>query len=513
MFKSRYPLLLGLLFMSIVTAAQNLKVQQFRLLENDMTANSYGTQKLDQNGEKAALIKIQAPERGFTFDGGSLGIVAQEEHNGEIWLYVPRSARRLTINHKDYGVLRDYYYDIPIEGARTYEMYIDLGIGRYVTLTSQIAGSVIYIDGENCGVSPINHKYLNYGRHTVRALKDRYEGEQTFVITTDDAKEMKLINIEQRDMSDHFGDVTITVDNNADIYYEGRKVGSGTWNTQLREGNYTVVTRKADCDSAKTTFSVLPLQKNNIRVNAPTPHTGWLSIYTRPGNVKTTYNGDHFIDLSETVSVPIGTYQMEFSRKGYVTQNHEYLVKHNETTVDTVTLKRINYIKPTQFYFGAAFTVRSLVGVTGIIGGTYKNHDLQASYTIGLSETKKTYWSDAEGNYLGSATHKMNSFAIKYGYQISLMERLSLFPQVGYALNMITSSKVDGSKEYGDGATASCVTIGAKVMYTPVHHFNLFVAPEYDIALSKSNDYSAVASKASFDVSSFLMNIGLLVNF
>lgn len=64
--------------------AQNIKVMKFERLEKDMTANTHGTQKLDQNGEKAALIKIQAPERGFTFNGGSLGIVASEEHDGEI---------------------------------------------------------------------------------------------------------------------------------------------------------------------------------------------------------------------------------------------------------------------------------------------------------------------------------------------------------------------------------------------------------------------------------------------
>ena len=105
-------------------SAQNIKVTKFERLETDLTANTHGTEKLDQNGEKAALIKIQAPERGFTFDGGSLGIVAREEHEGEIWLYVPRRAKKLTIQHKDYGVLRDYSYPVPVEGARTYERCI-----------------------------------------------------------------------------------------------------------------------------------------------------------------------------------------------------------------------------------------------------------------------------------------------------------------------------------------------------------------------------------------------------
>ena len=499
--------------MALNTYAQNIKVSKFDLLPTDMTANTFGTQKLDQNGEKAALIKIQAPEQGFTFSAGSLGIVACEEHNGETWLYVPRRSKKLTIQHKDFGVLRDYYYPTAIDGGRTYEMYIDIGIGRYVTITAERANSLIYIDGENVGLAPINNKYLSYGRHTVRALKDRYEGEQTLVITTDDTEGIKLINIAQRDMSDHFGDVTVSVDNKADLYFEGKKVGTSSWQTQLREGTYLVETRKADCDPVKTSFTVVAQKQNAVKANAPTPHTGWLSIYTRPGNVQTIYNGDHFIDLSETVSVPIGNYQIEFSRKGYETQNHEYVVRHNQTTADTVTLSRINYVKPTCFYFGAAFTVRSLPGITGIIGATFKRHDLQASYTLGLAESKTTNWNDDSGNFLASAKHKVNTFAVKYGYQIPLINQLALTPQLGYACNIINSSKVEGSTTYADGAVANYVTIGAKVIYAPLKHFYLFLAPEYDIVMSKDENYNLAMQKAGYDVSGFLLHAGILVNF
>jgi len=508
--------LLALMLMCIAAlhaGAQNIKVTQFNLLENDLTANTFGTQKLDQNGEKAALIKIQAPEQGFTFDGGSLGIVAREDHSGETWLYVPRRSKKLTVQHKDFGVLREYAYPLSIEGGRTYEMYLDIGIGRYVTVTSQIAGSTIYIDGENCGPSPVNHKYLSYGRHTLRALKDRYEGEQTLMITTDDADGLRVVTVAQRDMSDHFGDVMVTVDNRADIYFEDRKVGTGTWQTQLREGSYVVETRKADCDPVKTSFSVAAQRQNTVKANAPVPHTGWLSIYTRPGNVKTTYNGDHFIDLSETVSVPIGTYQMEFSRKGYETVQKEYVVTHNQTTSDSVTLSRISYIKPTGFYFGAAFTVRSLSGFTGIVGGAFKNHDLQASYTFALSKTGVTYWNDENSNYIGAATHKVNTFAIKYGYQTHPSSRLALTPQVGYAVNTISSTKQEGSGSFADGAMANYLTIGARLVYVPFKHFNVFVAPEYDIDVKHDTNYEVAMEKAGLGVSGFALHAGLLVNF
>ena len=134
--------------------AQNMKVIDFKLLENDLTANHYGTSRTDQNGETAALIKIATPEKGFTFDGGTLGIVDTEQHTGEIWVYVPRRALKLTIKHQDYGVLRDYVYPIPIQGGRTYEMLIDIGTGRYATILSGLAQADVYVDGELCGQSP-----------------------------------------------------------------------------------------------------------------------------------------------------------------------------------------------------------------------------------------------------------------------------------------------------------------------------------------------------------------------
>lgn len=508
-------LILSILCLAVVfkATAQDMKVVDFKLLETDLTANTHGTSKLDQNGETSALIKIQTPEKGFVFDGGSLGVVATEEHAGEIWLYVPRRAQKLSIHHKDYGVLRDYYYPVPISGGRTYEMFIDLGIGRYVTITSQRANSTIYVDGVDCGLGPLKNRYLSYGKHTVRAVKDRYEGELTFTVTTSDDNSIKLVNIEQVDMSDHFGDVTLTVDNKADIYFAGKKVGTGTWKTQLREGSYTVETRKADCDPAKTTFTVIARQENSIKVNAPTPYTGWLSIYTRPGNVKSIYNGDHFIDLSETVSVPIGTYQMEFSRKGYYTLNKDYVVKHNQTTTDTVSLQRINYIKPIAFYFGVAFTYSTLSGISGLLGVTYKNHDLQLSYTFGLVESSVTNWTDSEGFLKGSNKHKLNKFSVKYGYQIPLSNLVGLVPQVGYTLNMLSSTATSGGETFADGAKADLLSISAKAIFVPIHHCYLFVAPEYDIVLKKDNNYHQAAQKADFSEGGFVLNAGVLVNF
>lgn len=515
--KKLFILTLICLSFGLKATAQSMKVVEFKLLETDLTANTRGTSKLDQNGETAALIKIQTPERGFTFDGGSLGIVAIEEHAGEIWLYVPRRAQKLIISHPSFGVMRDFFYPIPVSGARTYEMLIDIGTGRYANITSQVAGSQIYIDNEPVGVAPIYNKYLNFGKHKIEAKKDRYEGElETWITTDDDPKAMKMLNVEQRDMSDHFGDVTVTVENKADIWFEGKNVGNGVWQTQLREGTYIVETRKADCDPEKTSFTVVAQRQNSVKAAVPTPHTGRLSLYTRPRDAKATLNGQDPIDLTEVNTLPVGTYQIALSRKGYVPKSGlEYTVRHNETTRDTIALEKVRYIKPNTFYFGAGYSLRSLGGITALAGATYKNFDLQASYTFGLTSSDDVPWYSTDGNdtYLSSMTYKRSTFAIKLGYQFELTERLGITPQLGYEIERLSGTVSNGTNAYGDGASANCLSIGAKLLYAPIERFYLFANPALSLGVSKDKNFERIADNSDISAGGFMMTIGAIFNF
>ena len=509
MVKRIVTMIIGML--AVLTAStQTLKVLDFQLLENDLTANIQGTAKTDMNGETAALIKIQTPERGFSFDGGMQGIVASEEHVGELWLYVPRRAQKLIIQHPDYGVLRDYFHPIPIQGGKTYEMLIDIGTGRYATITTGVAKANVFIDGDDCGLSPVR-KYLNYGRHTIRAVKDRFEGETTATITVDSQSSALshpplLFHVDMQDMSHLYGDVRVTVDNRADIFMNGQLMGTGEWTTQLREGNYTVETRKADSAPMMTSFTVRARQMNEVRANAPIQHTGWLHVYTRPRNIRIAP-----LDVSETQTLPVGSYQLEFSRKGYVTQNIEYTVRRNETTLDTVTLQRVTYVKPLAFYFGGGYTLRLLSGVTAMVGAVYQRHDLQASYTFGLSKSDVMYWN---GSMTTGTKYKMQSVGVKYGYQFPLMRQLAITPQVGWQYNFLLANAAQtGYTTYGDGASSHALTVGAKIVLVPIQHLYVFVAPEYMFALSKDSYFTSITNADIVSGDGFAVQAGVLINF
>lgn len=508
---TKIKLLLFFMFCTVSLWAQNMHVVQFRELTNDLTANRHGTSKTDENGETAALIKIVTPETGFSFDGGSLGIVAVEQKTGEIWLYVPPRAQRLTISHSAFGVLRNYVYAVPIEGARTYEMLLDIGTGCYATITAPVAKSEVFIDNEFAGTVPVYNKYLNYGKHVIRVVNGKIEGTMEMYATSD--KKFLNIDVEMKDMSALYGDVRVMVENNADIFFGGKKVGSGFWDTQLKEGSYVIETRKADHEDSKTSFTVKARQKNEIFAIAPTPYTGYLHVYTRPQLVLSTNQHGKLMDLSEQTPLLIGSHQFLFHKSGYVSQSREYSIARNQVIRDTVELQPIDYFKKFAFYFGAGYTLRELSGLSGIIGATYHNHDVQLNYTFGLSKSTLVNIYDASGNYQGRQSYKMNTIGVKYGYQILLTRKMAITPQVGYSANMLTANIEDGSITFADGASCKCVNIGVKFQMVPTKHIYLFAAPEFGIAMSKDKSYETVSTQAGFSMGGFAATVGLMATF
>lgn len=116
-----------MLFLSLDLSAQEMdgsfSVQSFRPLEWDLDARSTKPMR-DQNGKKAALIKVITSAEDLDFDVGLMGVVAVKREVGETWVYVPEHVRKITIRHKDFGVIRDYVFPEPIESAVTYEMVL-----------------------------------------------------------------------------------------------------------------------------------------------------------------------------------------------------------------------------------------------------------------------------------------------------------------------------------------------------------------------------------------------------
>ena len=109
------------------------------------------------------------------------------------------------------------------------------------------------------------------------------------------------------------------------------------------------------------------------------------------------------------------------------------------------------------------------MGVTGTLGFSISNFDVQASYTMGLAESDPVHWYAKETNVEQEVdTYKLNTISVKLGYQFALSMRVGLTPQIGYMTQTLSSSG-----QYGDGANCGSFTVGAKLLIAPVPHLCL----------------------------------------
>ena len=102
--------------------SQEFSVASFQVLPNDVSA--FINNVRDLNDEACALIKVEAPSD-FAFST-PLGIVKRKDEVGEIWLYVPKGTKMLTLKHPQWGVIRDYKLGKPLESRMTYELKLNL---------------------------------------------------------------------------------------------------------------------------------------------------------------------------------------------------------------------------------------------------------------------------------------------------------------------------------------------------------------------------------------------------
>lgn len=492
------------------TSTQRMQVKSFRKLENDMTARHNNTSRLDNNGRPAALIKVVTYGKGYTFDNGSLGTIGDSEyHGGEIWVYIPERSQKLAIGHAQYGQLRDRYFYFPeaIKAGTVYEMVLDPGVGSFVNVNTNYRGATVWVDGDSIGVAPIANCYLLRGRHVLKAQLGRIVGQCDVYV---DDKTVDL-HVPMEDLSKNYVNLTLKVADNAEIYYNKERKAVGTWNTELYKGEYYIETRKENCESRHTKVVVEPGMNPVVNLTPPVPYKGTIQLSVAPRGATILLNGDT-LSSGAIKQVNVGTYVADFQRKGYHAEERTYKVSKDAAIIDSVRLKRISYVKSNQYYLGAGFTYSPLSGATLLAGATYKNFDLQLSYTLGMLSTDDLVWY-YNGEYTGIMNYKQNVFAAKLGYQFEAISRCAVVPQLGYALHTLAGSQAEGMGMTGDGGTCSCLTLGAKVMFVPSQHIGVFLNPEYALAISKGDAYSRVMDGLDQSAGGFFVTAGLIVKF
>ena len=345
----RKILLILFAFWLIPGFAQNISVSSFKSLDTDLTANTAGTMEKDQNGETAALIKVVTTQTGFTFDGGALGIVKTKQTPGEVWVYIPRGSKKITIKHPQLGVLRDYFFPVAIESARTYEMVLIAGevqtvvkqarTSQYVVFQLTPPDAVVELDGELLKTEGgVASKMMKFGTYNYRVQATNYLLEAGSV-TVDDPNNKKVVNIS---LKPNFALVTINVDNNAEIWVNGEKKGEGSWSGNLGAGTYELEAKKEGHRSTITTQDFFVSSEPQIvKLQAPTPIYGEADINSSPGMADIFIDGKKMGQTPQMVSnLLVGQHQVRISKQGYSDYNSTLTVREGETSMLTAKLEK-----------------------------------------------------------------------------------------------------------------------------------------------------------------------------
>ena len=338
-----------LLVCTLMTRAQNISVSSFRLLENDLDANTAGTMEKDQNGEVAALIKVVTTQTGFTFDGGALGIVKTVQKPGEIWVYVPRGLKKITISHSQLGVLRDYYLPMAVASARTYEMVLVTGTvettirqartSQYVVFQLTPPNAFVELDGEVLQTDGgIATKMMKFGTYNYRVQAPNYLPEAGNV-TVNDPKNKHVVTVA---LKPNFSTVTLKVDGDAEIWVNGERKGTGSWTGNLGAGTYEFETRKPNHRSFFTTRDIIVSSEPQvITLQAPTPILAEADINSSPAMA------DIYIDGKKVGQTPqlvpdllVGQHQLRISKQGFKDYSVNLMVREGETSMISAKLEK-----------------------------------------------------------------------------------------------------------------------------------------------------------------------------
>lgn len=341
--------ILLLLPCAMLMLAQSISVSSFQLLENDLTANTAGTIEPDQNGEVAALIKVVTTQTGFTFDGGALGIVKVRQTPGEVWVYIPHGAKKITIKHPQLGVLRDYYFPCAIDAARTYEMILVTGTvettvkqartSQYVVFQLTPPNAVVELNGELLQTADgTASKMMKFGTYGYRVNAPNYLPESGN-ITVNDPNNKHVVDIA---LKPNFSQVTLAVDNNAEIWVNGERKGTGSWTGNLGAGTYELETRLKNHRSQTVTRDIVATtEPQTIRLQAPLPIYGEADMSSTPAMADIYIDGNKVGQTPQLINnLLIGEHQYRLTRKGYADYTGTMNIREGETAQLSATLKK-----------------------------------------------------------------------------------------------------------------------------------------------------------------------------
>lgn len=311
--------------------AQNIKVESFSRLENDITARVNVVR--DANDDECALIKMVTTDAGYNLDEE----LKRESRVGEIWFYVPQGTKRIVIRHQKLGKL---VYVLPemLKSKTTYQIKLPDNIeiivhedagGQYLVMNVQPSDASVYVDNMlETMAGGVLSKMLKYGEHTYRVEHPLYEASSgKFVITNKKEQlDIKLVPA--------YGYLAFTsTPANAEVTVNGKMLGRTPLKSEaLREGSYHVKTTLSSYSTDERDVTVVRGQTSDVSI--PLSATfGYLEINSSPEQGANVYVNDMQVGKTPYRSdkLSAGVYKIKVVQSMYAPQEREVQIVKGQT--------------------------------------------------------------------------------------------------------------------------------------------------------------------------------------
>ena len=335
--------------------AQEMSVKSFYLAETDLTANTPGTMVHDQNGNVCALIKVETTHKGFTFDVGVLGVVSVVENPAEIWVYVPFGIRKITIQHPQLGIIRDYQIPCSIESGRTYILKLTSGTIRTI-VENAVTKQFLHIDlNPKEAIIELNGKIkatnngtyqelLPFGKYQYRCYSENYH-EEVGIIEINDPNRTHNLDIK---LKPAFGFVSILESCQPDIkgaavYVDEKYAGLlPIKDYQVSSGKHQIKIIKEQYEAYTDAFVITD---EETKVLTPELITNFAEVTLRTSDEAFIYVNGEIKGLSKwSGRLAYGSYVFESTKPGHITYQMLYdITQDNQVDI-------INIPGPTPIY-------------------------------------------------------------------------------------------------------------------------------------------------------------------
>lgn len=204
-FKLALVLLMAATSFVTAEAQKTMDVSKFTRLDNDLMARVTKPVRDHDEGKLCALIRVVTNLSDLEVRADALGIVKQEKHSGELWIYVPYGARSLSFSHEGYFPLL-YQYAESIEEGTVYELRLSsLETSEAMAHNKNTQLFVLTLNPEDATVfiddMEVNSEFgvfaamMSKGEHTYKVTADQYEdAEGSFVLEDQPVRETAKLN-------------------------------------------------------------------------------------------------------------------------------------------------------------------------------------------------------------------------------------------------------------------------------------------------------------------------------